>query len=163
MKDLLKLAGIHGADLLSYVAKLKAHNIDETVLASLTFQQLNDIGITALGDRLKIYNFFSKDINDCTRSSCQNNGICRDGFRCFSCICDPSKGYYGPSCQHKCPCLNGGVCKTEPTGFKCVCPLGYSGNLCKTKYFTEEKWIDFEDKLKQVNQTVHASSLDGIF
>ena len=47
VKDLLKLAGIHGADLLSYVAKLRAHNIDENVLASLTLQQLNDIGIIA--------------------------------------------------------------------------------------------------------------------
>ena len=151
VKDLLKLAGIHGVDLLSYVTKLKAHNIDETVLASLTLQQLNHIGITALGDRLKIYNFFSKDTNDCTSSSCQNNGICRDGFRCFSCICDPRKEYYGPSCQHKCPCLNGGVCKTVPTGFKCVCPPGYSGDLCKTMYLTEGRLINLEDKLKQVN------------
>ena len=151
VKDLLKLAGIHGADLLSYAAKLRAHNIDENVLASLTLQQLNDIGIIALGDRLKIYNFFSKDINDCTSSSCKNNGICRDGFRCFSCICDPSKGYYGPSCQHKCPCLNGGVCKTTRTGFKCVCPPGYSDDLCKTSYLTEQRLINFEEKVKQVN------------
>ena len=151
VKDLLKLAGIHGVDLLSYVTKLKAHNIDETVLASLTLQQLNHIGITALGDRLKIYNFFSKDTNDCTSSSCQNNGICRDGYRCFSCICDPRKEYYGPSCQHKCPCLNGGVCKTVPTGFKCVCQPGFSGDLCKTMYLTEERLINLEDKLKQVD------------
>jgi hypothetical protein len=87
---ILKLTGINGTDLLSYVAKLKKHNIDQTVLGSLTFKQLHDIGIAALGDRLKIYNFFSKDINDCNSLSCQNNGICRDGFRCFSCICDPN-------------------------------------------------------------------------
>jgi hypothetical protein len=150
VKDLLKLAGIGGADLLSYVAKMKAHNIDQSVLCSLTLQQLHDIGITALGDRLKIHNFFSKDSNDCSSSSCQNNGICRDGFRCFSCICDPKNGYYGASCELKCPCHNGGICKTVPTGFKCVCPPGYSGDLCKTKYLTEERVVKLEETLKQV-------------
>ena len=60
VKDLLKLAGINGANLLSYVTKLRAHNVDQTVLPSLTLQQLNDIGISALGDRVKIYNFFSR-------------------------------------------------------------------------------------------------------
>ena len=150
VKDLLKLAGISGSNLLSYVAKLKAHNIDETVISSLTIQQLHDIGITALGDRLKIHKFFSTDDNDCKSSSCQNNAICRDGFRCFSCVCDPRSGYYGPSCEYKCPCVNGGVCKTTRTGFKCVCPPGYSGELCYTKYLTEERLINLEETVKQV-------------
>ncbi len=150
VKDLLKLTGINGSDLLSYVGKMRKHNIDETVLSSLTFKQLHDIGITALGDRLKIYNFFSKDVNDCTSSSCQNDGMCRDGFRCFSCICDPKSGYYGPRCELKCPCLNGGFCKTTPIGFKCVCPPGYSGDLCKIKYLTEERMVKLEETLKQV-------------
>jgi hypothetical protein len=150
VQDLLKLSGIKGADLLSYVGKLKKHNIDETVLSSLTVKQFHDIGITPLGDRLKIYNFFSKDVNDCSSSSCRNNAICRDGFRCFSCICDPKRGYYGPRCELKCPCFNGGVCKTTRTGFKCVCPPGYSGDLCKMKYLTEERVITLEKTLKQV-------------
>ena len=154
VKDLLKLAGVRGADLLSYVAKMKAHNIDQSVLTSLTLQQLHDIGITALGDRIKIHNFLSKDPNDCSSSRCQNNGICRDGFRCFSCICDPKNGYYGASCELKCPCHNGGICKTVPTGFKCVCPPGYSGDLCKTKYLTEERVVKLEETLKQVNVNV---------
>ena len=156
LKDLLKLTGIKGADLLSYVGKLKKHNIDETVLSSLTVKQLHNIGIAPLGDQLKIYNFFSKDVNDCTSSSCRNNAICRDGFRCFSCICDPKSGYYGPRCELKCPCLNGGVCQTTPTGFNCVCPAGYSGDLCKRKYLTEERIIKLEETLKQVGFFVNA-------
>ncbi len=154
VKDLLKLAGIHGANLLSYVAKLKAHNVDQSVLTSLTLQQLRDIGIAALGDRVKIHNFFSKDSDDCTSSSCKNNGICRDGFRCFSCLCDPKNGYYGPSCELKCPCHNGGICKTIPTGFKCICPPGYSGDLCKMRYLTEERMVKLEETVKEVNNNV---------
>ena len=61
MKDLLNSARINGAAAQSYAAKLKQHKIDQTLLGSLTLQQLHDIGITALGDRLKIFNFFSKD------------------------------------------------------------------------------------------------------
>ena len=155
LQDLLKLAGINGGNLVVYILKLKQHNIDQTVLPSLSLQQLNDIGITSLGDRLKIHNFFSKDVNDCSSSSCQNNSLCRDGFRCFSCICDPKSGYYGPSCERKCPCKNSGHCKTVPTGFKCVCPPGYSGALCDTMYLTEERIIKLEETLKQVSKYPH--------
>ena len=152
VQDLLKLAGIKGGNLVVCSLKLKQHNIDQTVLPSLSLQHLNDIGITSLGDRLKIHNFFSKDANDCSSSRCKNNGLCRDGFRCFSCICDPKSGYYGPSCERKCPCKNGGHCKTVPTGFKCVCPPGYSGDLCDTMYLTEERIIKLEETLKQVSK-----------
>ena len=151
LKDLLKLAGISGGNLPSYAKKLQQHNVDQTVLGRLTLQQLEDIGIAALGDRLKIINFFSRDSNDCSSSSCQNNGICRDGFRCFSCVCDPQNGYYGPSCGQKCPCHNGGVCKTKPTGFECICPPGYSGDLCKTKYLTEDRIVNLESKTNDVS------------
>ena len=153
VKDILMLAGIKGADLLSYVAKMKAENIDQTVVSSLTYKQLGNIGISKIGDRHKLHKFLSKDGNDCNNSVCKNNGICRDGFRCFSCICDPTSGYYGLTCQRKCPCLNGGVCKTVPTGFKCVCPPGYSGNLCKMKYLTKERFLQMENSLTQVNFT----------
>ncbi|XP_046850232.1 cubilin homolog [Xenia sp. Carnegie-2017] len=151
VKDILMLAGIKGADLLSYVAKMKTENIDETVLSSLTYKQLGNIGISKIGDRHKLHKFLSKDGNDCNNSVCKNNGICRDGFRCFSCICDPTSGYYGLTCQLKCPCLNGGVCKTVPTGFKCVCPPGYSGNLCKVKYLTEERFLQLENSVNQLS------------
>ena len=150
VKDLLKLAGIYGPNLLSYLTKLRAHNVDQSVLPSLTLQQLNDIGISALGDRVKIYNFFSKDPDQCSSSSCQNDGICRDGFRCFSCVCNPKAGYYGQSCELKCPCHNGGLCKTIPTGFKCICPPGYSGDLCKIRYLTEEKIVKLEEMVRQL-------------
>ena len=152
MKDLLKSAGINGAAVQSYAAKLKQQKIDQTVLGSLTLQQLHGIGITALGDRLKIFNFFSKDTDDCASSPCQNKGICRDGHRCFSCTCDPNSGYYGLSCDLKCPCLNRGVCKTTQSGgFECICPPGYSGDLCNTKYLTEERFLKLEETLQQVN------------
>ena len=150
MKELLKLAGISGGNLLSYVAKLKKQNIDETILGSLTLQQLNNIGVTVLGDRLKIHKFFANDGNDCTSSSCKNNGICQDGFRCFSCRCDHNSGYYGPSCGLKCPCRNGGHCKTTRTGFKCECTPGYSGDLCETKYLNEDRFLNLEKKVKQL-------------
>ena len=140
MKELLKLVGISGGNLLSYVAKLKKQNIDETILGSLTLQQLNNIGVTVLGDRLKIHKFFANDGNDCTSSSCKNNGICQDGFRCFSCRCDHNSGYYGPSCGLKCPCRNGGHCKTTRTGFKCECTPGYSGDQCEIKYLNEDRF-----------------------
>ncbi|XP_046850227.1 cubilin homolog [Xenia sp. Carnegie-2017] len=151
VKDILMLAGIKGAALLSYVAKMKAENIDQTVLSSLTYKQLGNIGISKIGDRHKLHKFLSKDGNDCNNSVCKNKGICRDGFRCFSCICDPTSGYYGLTCQRKCPCLNGGVCKTVPTGFKCVCPPGYSGDLCKVKYLTEERLLQLENSVKQLS------------
>ena len=150
VKELLKLAGISGGNLLSYVAKLKKQNIDETILGSLTLQQLNNIGVTVLGDRLKIHKFFANDGNDCTSSSCKNNGICQDGFRCFSCRCDHNSGYYGPSCGLKCPCRNGGHCKTTRTGFKCECTPGYSGDLCETKYLSEDRFLNLEKKVKQL-------------
>ncbi|XP_046850228.1 uncharacterized protein LOC124443754 [Xenia sp. Carnegie-2017] len=151
VKDILMLAGIKGADLLSYVAKMKAENIDQAVLSSLTYKQLGKIGISKIGDRHKLHKFLSKDGNDCNNSVCKNKGICRDGFRCFSCICDPTSGYYGLTCQRKCPCLNGGVCKTVPTGFKCVCPPGYSGDLCKVKYLTEKRLLQLENSLTQLS------------
>ena len=74
MKDILKLARINGAIVQSYAAKLKQHKMDQTVPGSLTLQQLHDIRFTALGDRLKIFNFFSKDPDDCGSSRCQNKG-----------------------------------------------------------------------------------------
>ncbi|XP_028390992.1 uncharacterized protein LOC114515871 [Dendronephthya gigantea] len=150
LRDLLKLAGIRRGNIQSHARKLQQHNVDQSVLCKLTLQQLKDIGIAPIGDRLKIFNFFSKDGNDCSSSSCQNNGICRDGFRCFSCVCDPKKGYYGPSCGQKCPCHNGGVCKTKPTGFECVCPPGNSGDLCKTKYLTEDRIVNIETRANEL-------------
>ena len=150
MKELLKLAGISGGNLLSYVAKLKKENIDQTVLSRLTLKQLQDIGVKALGDRLKIHKFFANDGNDCTSSQCKNNGICQDGFRCFSCRCDRNSGYYGPSCNQKCPCKNGGHCQTTRTGFKCDCAPGYSGDLCETKFFTQDRFNKLEKHLAQL-------------
>ncbi|XP_028390988.1 uncharacterized protein LOC114515867 [Dendronephthya gigantea] len=157
VKDLLKLARVNEASAQSYAAKLKQHKIDQTVLGSLTLQQLEDIGITALGDRLKIFNFFSKDPDDCGSTRCQNKGICQDGYRCFSCVCDPKSGFYGPRCEFKCPCLNRGVCKTTQTGFECVCPPGYSGDLCKTKYLTEKRFVKLEETIQQLTTRLQQS------
>lgn len=149
VKDLLKLAGIGEIDLASYAAKLKNFDIDQYSLVKLNLHQLHLVGITNLGDRIKIYNFFSKDPNDCSITSCQNQGTCRDGFRCFSCLCDLTKAY-GQSCEHSCPCLNGGVCKTLSMGTNCTCPVGYAGNLCQRKYLNEDKLLKMEGTLNQV-------------
>ena len=150
VKELLQSAGISGSKLLSIVAKLEKENIDETVLGKLTLEQLRKIGITTVGDRLKIYKFFANDGDVCTPSSCKNNGMCHDGFRCFLCRCDRNSGYYGPSCIQKCPCKNGGHCKTTRTGFKCECAPGYSGDLCETIFLSENRFAQVEKKLLQL-------------
>lgn len=144
VKGLLKLAGISENKLINYVKKLENHGIDETNIGRLTLTQLNEIGIMVLGDRLKVHKFFANDGNDCSTSACKNNGICQDGFRCFSCVCDHNQRYYGPTCELKCPCKNGGYCKATRTGFKCQCTPGYSGDLCQTKYLKEERFLNLE-------------------
>nr|UST29487.1 neurogenic locus notch-like protein 3 [Haliclona caerulea] len=141
--QLLVAAGISTKSASVYATIMRQNSIDEAVLGSITLQQLKDIGIAALGDRLKIHKFFSDDGDNCANSSCKNGGICRDGFRCFGCSCDG--GFYGPTCEKKCPCKNNAKCKTTVTGFKCECTPGYTGILC------EKQWLN-EDRFKQLEQ-----------
>ena len=152
VKDLLYLARISRTNVRYYAAKLEENKIDQTALGALSLQQLRYAGITAFRDRQKILNLFSRDPNDCDSSRCLNKGTCRDGYRCFSCVCDTKSGYYGPNCEFKCPCLNSGVCKTtQRGGYECVCPPGYSGDKCDTKFLTEERFLRMEKTLQQVN------------
>ena len=36
------------------------------------------------------------DIDECWNIPCKNGGVCRDGYRSFTCVCPP--GYTGPVC-----------------------------------------------------------------
>ncbi|XP_028391448.1 uncharacterized protein LOC114516225 [Dendronephthya gigantea] len=158
VKDLLYLARISRSNVGYYAAKLKENKIDQTALGVLSTRQLQFAGITAFRDRQKILSLFSRDPDDCSSSRCQNKGTCRDGYRCFSCACDPKSGYYGPSCELKCPCLNSGVCKTTQSGgYECVCPPGYSGDKCHNKYLTEERLLEIEKTLQQVTTRLEES------
>lgn len=42
------------------------------------------------------------NIDDCASNPCQN-GLCKDGYRSYTCHCD--KQYYGPNCNYKKLCL----------------------------------------------------------
>ena len=158
MSDDLKKAGVFQANVNRYVAIFHRHQIDQLSLSRLVLPvELEKIGITVFSDRLKIRRYFGSDTNDCTRikTPCFHRGECRDGFKCFNCLC--TGNYYGTRCQTKCPCINNGKCRTVITGFECECPPGFGGALCQKQWLTEDRFMVLEEKVrtlvKKLNET----------
>ncbi|XP_041471913.1 fibropellin-3-like [Lytechinus variegatus] len=70
-------------------------------------------------------------IDDCTPTSCANNGFCVDGDNSFTCVC--SHGFTGDTCTASIcgsiACENGGVCSSSD---QCTCAAGFIGSTCET-------------------------------
>uniref|UniRef100_A0A8C3TG58 Cadherin EGF LAG seven-pass G-type receptor 3 n=1 Tax=Chelydra serpentina TaxID=8475 RepID=A0A8C3TG58_CHESE len=73
--------------------------------------------------------------NPCDSSPCPANGICRDEWQSYSCVCQP--GYYGGDCVDVChlnPCKNKSVCRRKPGspfGYVCECGGNHFGQYCE--------------------------------
>nr|XP_048713462.1 cadherin EGF LAG seven-pass G-type receptor 3 isoform X2 [Caretta caretta] len=73
--------------------------------------------------------------NPCDSSPCPANGICRDEWQSYSCVCQP--GYYGGDCVDVChlnPCKNKSVCRRKPgspLGYVCECGGNHFGQYCE--------------------------------
>ena len=149
MSDDLKKAGISPSSAINFIiATLERNHIEQTVLSGLTLSQLEKLGISSLGDRLKIKKYFGNDGNNCVgiKTPCLHGGECKDGFKCFTCHC--SEDYYGSRCETKCPCRNNGKCRSTITGFECACQPGYGGVLCEKQWLTEDRFTVLERQVK---------------
>ncbi|XP_019622003.1 PREDICTED: neurogenic locus notch homolog protein 2-like [Branchiostoma belcheri] len=78
------------------------------------------------------------DINECSSSPCQHEGLCQDGVNQYSCSC--THGWAGSHCQDdldECNLINHGCeyqCQNTPGSYSCVCPeeytVGADGKSC---------------------------------
>ncbi|KAI0217084.1 hypothetical protein LSAT2_031011 [Lamellibrachia satsuma] len=72
---------------------------------------------------------------NCTETTCQNNGTCDDTDGSPVCTCP--NDYTGVRCEsetEKCKdhtCENGGSCTNTDTGVDCTCPGNYTGDRCE--------------------------------
>lgn len=149
---LLKEAGVASEDIAGYLKVFQQQRIDASVLKQMTTQQLQKTGIAAFGDATKIAKFFGQDSTDncaALTNPC-NKGSCHDGYKCFTCQCDPALGFHGPKCNQKCPCRNGGRCKTTLFGSECDCQPGFSGQLCESRWLTEARFTALEQKSQEL-------------
>lgn len=72
-----------------------------------------------------------KNVDDCARVTCLNDGKCKDFLNNFTCDCHP--GFEGKFCKRnidECasgPCRNGGTCLDGIADYKCLCTSEWSG------------------------------------
>ena len=160
LRVLLGRAGIYYQPAVDrYLRLFQQKRIDAAVLKHMTRQQLQDEGVTAYGDALRIAQYFGKDtVDNCAAVNrpC-NGGTCIDGFKCFTCRCDPELGFHGPRCEQKCPCQNHGRCNATLLGIKCQCLPGFSGDLCENRWLTEDRFVALEQKSQALETKLTAA------
>ena len=149
LSTLLKDTGIPRSRVGRYSKLFQKQGVDIPLLKTLTTAKLQEIGIKAFGDAFKISRFFNADTaNNCklSKNPCIG-GKCVDDYKCFRCEC--AAGSVGPTCVDSCPCRNGGQCKSMARrNIECECLPGLTGKLCETKWLTQERFGNLEDKVQ---------------
>ncbi|XP_012942656.1 uncharacterized protein LOC101855048 [Aplysia californica] len=102
------------------------------------FATVDQVGAEKICDYTSLFNGTrcENDLTmDCTDSTCDSAGVCRDLINKTECVC-PREGSYDDRCEKPAdlcendPCVNGDCFSYDAVRFVCECPPGYTGDTC---------------------------------